>query len=181
MFLALPWQLYVNLHLVVGHRVCEWPFRISDDWAILDMDPVRGTQWFFFGILTYYHCGIKWWLCVDSTYSKNLRAKNVHMNEWSWDLELCERSSSGNWLIDSWFSYSKRSPFSFFCYIQLVIVIIMVLIIIVSIIMTLITLTSSPLSSMKGSIPFLERNLHLWSTFWGDIHHYDDYQMIIRW
>ena len=30
----------------------------------------------------------------------------------------------------------------------------------------LLSAISSPLSSMKGSIPFLERCLHLWSTFW---------------
>ena len=34
--------------------------------------------------------------------------------------------------------------------------------------------TSSPLISMKGSIPFFERNLHLWSTFWESKDYNDD-------
>ena len=34
----------------------------------------------------------------------------------------------------------------------------------------LLSAISSPLSSMKGRRPFLDRNLHLWSTFWKCYH-----------
>ena len=50
----------------------------------------------------------------------------------------------------------------------IIIIIISNIITVITTIVTIITInfpTSSPLISMKGSIPFFERNLHLWSTF----------------
>ena len=91
-------------------------------------------------------------------------ASSIEIWLWSVSVPLSThqwRWFSTNWIMACWtffWSWLSSAGISFSNFLERV-----------SMIM-LLSAISSPLSSMKGRRPFLDRNLHLWSTFWKCYH-----------